>query len=236
MIEIMMLGFATADMIRHSMQYTNSVLNKTLFDVGYPADDQTEKLKEACREYHWNYQKMENHGTAGNWNEAWRFLGRPKILVGVEPDEYPNNKSWIPRAVDCLLADPTLGYVGMGQSHFKDLYDVNENFFNEKFKVGSTTLKNYKCGIGWAMGAVSGKFMEKVGMKSDKFYGNLESKTHDAMTKSGFRWGLFDDIHSVHMCGHPLYEEWKVDCADGKTTLPFAEWFSSKVVPELRGK
>lgn len=230
-VKLMMLGFAHHEMILQAMFYTKQyVYPKTLFDVGYPHPDQTEKLKEACKEFGWIYQKMENLGTGANWNEAWRMLDRPDILVGVEPDERPNNKSWIARAVTCLLEDKRLGYVGMGQSHYKTMYDINPNFFLERFKVGKEILKTYKVGIGWAMGAVSKEFMQKVGMKSDPYYGNLEHLTSEAMRAAGFQWGLFDDLFSIHIEGEPLYEKWKVACADRKTTLPFEAWVTPKPV------
>ncbi len=227
-VKIMMLGFAHHSMCREAMADVKQyVFPKTLFDVGYPHPGQEEKLKEACHEFHWNYQKMENQGTAGNWNEAFRFLGRPDILVGIEPDERVNNKSWVARACDCLRDDPKLGYVGLGQGHFRTMYDVDPNFKNEVFTVGNNTLKNYKTGIGWACGAVSKAFMEKVGIKSDPYYGNAEPQTAEAMKKAGFRWGLFTDIFAIHICGEPSYETWKVLSGDRKTTLSFPDWLTS---------
>ncbi len=231
MIKIFLLAFATPELIERAMTDVTSVYDKTLFDVGYPRLNQEVELKALCKAHRWNYQKIENLGCAANWNYVWRFLGKPEILVGVEPDERPSNKSWISRACDCLMEDPALGFVGMGQRHFQTMYDVDPNFKNETFTVGNNTLKNYKTGIGWACGAVSGKFMEKCGMKGDSHYGNLENQTATAMGKLGFRWGLFTDIFSIHICGEPAYETWKVLSADRKTGLSYRDWLLTGSFP-----
>ncbi len=230
--KIFMLAFAHYSLVKEAMKDAKYYVHeKTLFDVGYPNINQIRELEAACREYNWNYQKIENLGTSGNWNYCWRFLGRPEILVGIEPDERANNKSWVARACDCLRDDQKLGYVGLGQGHFRTMYDVDPNFMNKTFEVGKNKLKNYKDGIGWAMGAVSGSFMDKCGMKGDPHYGNVENTTSTAMRKLGFDWGLFTDIFAIHICGEPAYEKWKVECADRKTGLSYRDWLLTSAFP-----
>ncbi len=217
-----MLGFATPELIEGAMTSSWVDLPRTLFDVSYPLDGQTEKLKALCEKHSWRFAACENLGTGENWNYAWRLTGRPDVLVGVEPDERPTDPDWITKAIRVLGADRVIGFVGMGQSHFKNLYDPI--IMKNRFVVDGIDLKTYKEAVGWAMGAFSGKFLSKVGVRSDPFYGNLESMTATAMEDNGYTWALFQDINSIHLEGEKSYELWKIESADKKTTLSYAEW------------
>ncbi len=216
-----MLGFNSPEMIEMAMRSCWVDLPRTLFDPGFPLPNQTKNLQALCATNGWKYSACENLGTAGNWNYAFRFLGRPNFLVGVEPDERSTDPDWIEKAIKVLKADDTIAYVGMGQSHFETLY---AHLSLPKFTVADISLKAYSECTGWAMGAFSGKFLEKVGLKGDAQYGNLESMTGKAMKDNGFRWALFDGINSVHLEDDKRYEQWKVKSADRETTLPFADW------------
>lgn len=221
--KMMMLGFAPPELIYYAMGKVKSDLPKTLFDVGYPLDGQAEKLKELCLKFGWQYQPLENLGTAGNWNYAWRFIGRPDILIGVEPDERPTDTTWIDKTVMIMSSERAkkLAYLGMGQAHFGKMY---EHLLKPKFVIEQCVLKRYTEPVGWAMGSFSGAFLEKVGVKGGAHYGNVEGMTGAAIEANGFEWALFDEINSVHMEDDAKYTRWKIDSADRRTNVSFREW------------
>ena len=156
---------------------------------------------------------------------AFKMLGRPEILVGVEPDERCTDPLWIDKIVAVMEADPTLAYVGMGQSHFSPMYD---HLLQGKWNVAGHLIKQYSQAMGWAMGAFAGSFLSNVGVKSDPYYGNLEPLTASAMNKNGFEWALLDGVNAIHFDGPKEYERWKVESGDRKTRLEFDAWLKSQ--------
>lgn len=213
-----MLGFATTELIEGAM--LGCAKSGTFFDLEFPGNEKRD-LVDLCRVWRWSYRPMPNLGTAANWMQAWEALGKPDILVGVEPDERPSDPGWIDKAVKVLTLMPELGYVGMGQSHYDTLYKPLQC---PSYDVGGIALRAYSEPVGMACGAFRGAFIEQGGICSDPFYGHLEAKTAAAAERLGYDWALFADMFAVHLEGCPAYTRWKIDKGDHKTELGFAQW------------
>lgn len=215
-----MLGYNPSRLIYRALEHFEAEDfrgPKLLLDLGFPGN-------QPLAYDGWTVVPHINLGTARNWMSAWRILGCPEKLIGVEPDELPS-KGWVRAALDVLNASD-IGYVSMFQK------DLHAKMYMPLHKpeielVNDVRVVEFKQPVGWPCGAFHRRYLTH-GLESSKLYGNLEPMNLKKLNQFGLRAVHMVDFEAIHLKEDPYYETWKTLSGDHKTQETFEKWLQGQ--------
>jgi GT2 family glycosyltransferase len=149
-----------------------------------------------------------NLGGHGGFNFALQALlplADNDLVLGYDPDSNPITPNWLQAMRDVLEKDPSLAFLSLTHTGFKDKTDKRTEFiaghrvsFFDRPEMFNVTL--------WR-----GSFI-KSGLTSDNsFYGQVETPAYNRVKSMGLRHGYMEDcIEAENPILHPdIYREWK---------------------------
>ncbi len=199
-----------------------------LIDVGFPLQygdvipddiDQTKKLnslilQSMAEDYGSSYLKIENVGVSQNWTAVCKHLepDETDMIVGVDPDEEPQEDGWIKACGDVLRADPKLAYVA------PFLLDHHRNTFEKNPIISTKEIAGHEVYVttgntNFGIMCLSGAFLKVIGgipiPKDMKIYGGMEVELLRQVILRGYYYGTMKAFTEAHTNNVPLYREWK---------------------------
>lgn len=243
-LHAMMLGFNTLGMIEDAIKCFEAndedrrPLTKTLVDAHYPektpaeAAARTAALAILAGQFGWNLVRpSKNRGVATNWN--WVIgeldLVDGDVLFGMDPDGRPQEKGYLTAIMDIFDNAPEAFTVQLNRPC---VYAQKRPHFERK--IGQTMALDYHELVAWSLGAFDCGWIRKIGgmKQGHPLYGYTEHATAAACEDKGGKWYIARDFYDVHLKAEdPLYTEWKLQCAQHRTALQFADWLQGRDGP-----
>lgn len=204
-------------------------------DIGVAKQANSIRLQKIADKYGSEYVRMENLGVSQNWTQAMNYLHvtDEDILVGVEPDEVPQQDGWLQAMADVLKGDIVLcSLVAEGQYEWLQA---------TKGVWAHRIINEHNCAVvhgPTSMGLIgyTGKFLREIqGVPVPKemgIYGSLEWASYGMVEKLGYKWCFLMDYGITHTENAPLYRAWKSDVVHGDYAgakqIHFDKWLEIK--------
>lgn len=169
-----------------------------------------------------------NLGLHGGFNAA--LMGVPlqpeDVVIGYDPDSYPENSGWDMALVTALL-DPKIAWASLMAPWLDEPMkhrNLKKRFVNQvEVWIQPEPIMNSIC-------AWKGDYLLKVGglYEKSKWYGGLEVCMWDSLVKNNYEWAFLPgwrENHSLHWEQDELYKVWKWRLAHERvTTDDFETW------------
>lgn len=236
------LGFNRPEVIEGALKNFQETVEpqhdiiKTLFHCGYPLPDPEQnrlRLVELAAEYGWWQTNIVNRGVAENHNQALfehYHAVKGDVIVLFDPDVRMEQKGWLPAMVEALQADENTVFT-FANRHYQD-EDWCTHFHGRSISPLPSGLRiaRFKCLIAWSMGVYKAEWLNSLGrfQARNPIYGWGEHAMVDLMIEKGKTWCQTVDFYDNHLGSEPLYSQWKVESAEGKTRERFEEWLTKK--------
>lgn len=232
-LHLMCLAYNQAELVEEAISLCEAqrggypAFSKTLYNPRYPLAKEPEHSMRliACAMNHgWEYVEIENGGVAQNWAQAiaYKKLTAGDVLVGIDPDERPQEFGWVPALMDVFNNAPECYYVGLNQEGIQG-GTVKE--------IGTTKVLDYPHLIAWPIGGFDIGWLNKIGgiQQDHAVYGYIEHNVSRRASAMGGRFYMLRDFYDLHLQSTDAkYQEWKSACAAHKTKLTLDGWLNAQ--------
>lgn len=233
-LHIQCLAFNTADFVFEAISLFEKqkgnypIVSKVLYNPKYPLSEEPKhsaRLMEIAENFGFEYVEIENLGVSENWNQAIKnkFLSDGDVLVGIDPDERPQQVGWLDSLMEVFNNEPGAYYVGLNQKG-------NPSNCTE-MKFGNTIALKYSQLIAWPVGGFDCGWLEKIGGASQDHpvYGYIEHSISRKASALGGNFYILKDFFDIHQeSPDDLLGKWKRECAAIKTNLTFEGWLNAR--------
>ncbi len=238
-LSVMILAHNRFDIIKESVEWYDTkwgnypIANKVLVDQHYPLvdnqTDHTKKLADLAAKHGWTFVRpLKNRGVGGSWDWVVRELGlgNDDVIVGLDPDGRPQQIGWLD-AMMTVFNNDALCYTV--QLNVAGTYALNLPRTEEQ--IGGEWTVVYNRPIAWTLGGFSVYWLKAVGgfLQSHPQYGFVEIQMEKACKPKGGHFRILRDYYDQHVTApDKAYIDWKLECAQFKTLLPFGDWVREK--------
>ncbi len=195
------------------------------------------RLQAIADKYGSDYVKLENQGVSQNWTQAMNYLQvtDEDVLIGVEPDEIPQQDGWLQAMADVLQANNDIVLCSLVAEGQYDWLQATKEVWKHR------VVNGHNCAVvngPTSMGLIgyTGKFLNEIkGVpvpEETSIYGSLEWASYGMVKKFGYAWAFLMDYGIVHTESSSLYRAYKTDVTTGNykgaKQIKFPEWLEIK--------
>jgi hypothetical protein len=170
------------------------------------------KLKHLAEQYGSEYMRIPNVGVSQNYTKVYQALNLDDtdIMVGVDPDERPQNQNWVRAMGNVMRSDMKIAMCSLMITAHKDC--------PSGWAMTEQVINSERCyimhgNINWAIIGLNGEFFNKihempVPSLADR-YGYLEWALYALFSEHGYDWVVMSDYWVEHEWSCPIYKSWK---------------------------
>lgn len=203
-----------------------------LVDPGYPLPNKffnSSQLLSYCIKNDVTYLKpYMNRGVSKNWqwfiNEV--HASPEDVVIGIDPDNFPDNANYIKAIADVLMSDRSVFYCGLQRLPFY------ENFTRSLYQIAGNWVYEYRDLISWSMGGFSVGATRTMGgiQQSHAVYGGIEQRMIEIAKPLGLKSVMLKDYLNTHTeSPDPEYQAWKYESATTALKDDFETWLGKRI-------
>lgn len=175
-----------------------------------------------------------NLGLHNGFNLALREAKiRPEdIVIGFDPDCFPETNGWGYAMERVLKADPSIGWVSCWNAHTSR--EFSERGDAGSFEAGGVPVKIARLPMLNSVCAWRGSYLLKAGgiHERNPLYGGLECDMWSSLAKTSMKWAFMPDYLEGSAPEELVdldYREWKwVTTHGGQKQIDFSEWLQNR--------
>lgn len=240
------LGHNSAEMVQGALEnleettsdHEHRRLVKTLFLCQYPLPSENENrqaLLELGAKFGWWTTEIPNFGVMENHNKAIHDFYRMRpgdFYVCFDPDVRMQQKGWISAMVEALESEREAVFCAAALPFHDEEWCYNGHGRTVSTLPTGLRISRYKALVAWSMGMWKGEWLAarpRDFKAAHPVYGWTEHADLALMEKHGKTWLSTTDYYDHHKGADPIYCEWKIACAQGKTNLKFGDWLKERI-------
>ena len=208
----------------NSLYELNDNFHHIIVDVGFPLiidekpssikeakEHNTSELKRICSKYGSEYLQIENIGVSQNWNAVIKHLNISKndVIIGVDPDERPQNKNWLNAMAEVLSVEN----IGMTALMITDHVQYVSGWAMEEKSIGPINYYEMHGFVNMALIGFSGRFLDIIKEipipPTANVYGHIETTLNVRLAELGYYWAITKDYTVEHLWSCKLLNDWK---------------------------
>jgi len=236
------LGFNKAEMIEGALQNfeetttaeENRHVIKTLINPWFPGTEREALCSLAGKYGWWGPVDVPNISIMENWNTCIHDLAHMRkgdYLFCFDPDVRMGKVGWISAMVEALDSDDSAVFCSAGMDFHTQDWFVKD--YQQKITVLPSGVRVARYGqlIAWSSGAWKGDWLAarpRDFKAPNKVYGYLEHADLALMKKHGKTWVSVPDYIDYHKGSDPVYSQWKIESAQHKTDIHYAQWLKDR--------
>ncbi len=235
---ITMLGYNTEKMIEGALKNLEDTttdsehrsLIKTLFNCGFPGNDRA-RLKQLAVKYGWWFTDIPNEGVVENHNVAihnYCHMEKGDYYATFDPDVRMREKGWVSAMVEALESDRDTVFVSPSMNFHHEKWCQDQHGMTMKSLPSGLRVARYRALVAWPSGLYKGEWLAcrpRHFAAANKYYGWSEHCEYDRMLAARKTWVQLVDFHDDHLgSDDPLYQQWKVESAGGRTAADYGVW------------
>ena len=202
-----------------------------IVDLGFPLEESdvipkniekakannSRKLKTLAKKYGSRYLKIKNIGVSQNWTAVYKHLkmNDDDILIGVDPDERPQQNNWVEAMAAVLRSPEKIGMATLTMPQQKKIVLSKKTFTISGVKA-VVPISN----TNWALIGFTKLFLDEMGGVPHppyaERYGWIEAEVYPNFEKYGYDLCFLPDYEVVHTdyeldnsVGSKILREWK---------------------------
>lgn len=240
-----MLGFNRAEMVRGGLENFEATttdqehrrLVKTLIICQYPlpsVDENRAELLKLAAEFGWWCTEIPNAGVMENHNVCIHDLAHLQAgdyYVCADPDVRWQQKGWLSASIEALSWNDETVFCAAALPHHDEEWCWKAHGRVITKLPSGLRIARYRQLLAWSTGVWKGEWLAarpRNFKAKHPQYGWTEHADIELMHQHGKKWLTLVDYYDHHLGSEPQYVEWKIECAQGKTSLPFNVWLQKK--------